>query len=332
MTDRFLAWIISGCLFVSGGTMLANPQKKVTGNVSRSKDGAKGVVFKLRPEKVDILVDGDPFTSYHYLGYQKPVFFPLRTASGIVVTRGYPMIPDVPGEVHDHPHHKGVWLTHGSINGVDFWSEGPQTGKILHREFLKMVNGDETGVMESRNDWVMPGGKTVLKENREVKIQSEPGWRVVDLHFTLTALDEAVMFGDTKEGSFGIRLAQPFAENSGGRIENSHGNVSEANCWGKQAEWVDFTTTIAGKTVGVAIFNHPRSFRFPTYWHVRGYTLFAANPFGLHDFLKDPSQDGSYQLKPRESMTLIYRVCIHPGSTEDARIAEHYKGYVEETK
>ena len=140
------------------------------------------------------------------------------------------------------------------------------------------------------------------------------------------------MFGDTKEGSFGIRLAQPFAEDSGGRIENSHGNVSEANCWGKQAEWVDFTTTIAGKTVGVAIFNHPRSFRFPTYWHVRGYTLFAANPFGLHDFLKDQSQDGSYQLKPRESMTLIYRVCIHPGSTKDARIAEHYKGYVEGIK
>ena len=159
MMDRVLAWTISRMFFVGSGIMLADPQKKVTGNASRGKDGAKGVVFKLKSEQVDILVDGDPFTSYHYIGDQKPVFFPLRTASGIVVTRGYPMIPDVPGEVHDHPHHKGVWLTHGSINGVDFWSEGPQTGKILHREFLKMVNGEKTGLWNPETIGLCRGGK-----------------------------------------------------------------------------------------------------------------------------------------------------------------------------
>ncbi len=300
--------------------------------VGSARTAGKGVEFKKGADRIEIFVGGALFTTYHFQGYNKPVFFPLLAATGTVVTRGWPMVPNLKGEVRDHPHHKGVWLTHGSVNGVDFWSEGPKTGTIVHKEFLEMKDGDSTGVLKSRNDWITPAGQKVLEELREVRVYQRSGVRVMDLDFVLTAVNGPVTFGDTKEGSFGIRLAHPFIEENGGRIENSLGGVGEANCWGKQADWVDFSTKIQGETVGVAIFNHPSSFRFPTYWHVRGYTLFAANPFGWHDFLKDSTKDGSYRLEAGQSMSLRYRVYIHPGSPREARIADQYRTYIQERK
>ena len=292
----------------------------------------QGIQFQKGPDQIEILVGGAPFTSYHFRGFNKPILFPLRAASGTIVTRGWPIIPNLPGEAHDHPHQKGVWLTHGRVNGVDFWSEDGKMGRIVHREFLEVKEGQLVGVIKSLNDWIVPGGQKIVEELLEMRVYDKPGVRIMDLDFQLTAVNGPVLFGDTKEGTFGIRLAQPFNEESGGRIENSLGGVGEAQCWGKQAAWVDFTTKIQGETVGVAILNHPGSFRYPTHWHVRGYTLFAANPFGWHDFLRDSSKDGSYRLEAGQSITLRYRVYIHAGSTQKAAIAEQYRTYLREIK
>jgi len=298
----------------------------------QNKNGSTGVFFRQQPGKIEILVAGAPFTTFYFQGYNKPIFYPLRAASGTIVTRGYPMIQDIPGEARDHPHHKGLWLTHGDINGLDFWAETSKSGKIVHRKFEQLKNDDHVGIIRSRNDWMSPEGKRVLEETREVKVYDLPHVRVMDFDFKLTAVEGPVKFGDTKEGTFGIRLAQPFSENQGGHIENARGGIGEKNCWGKQAEWVDFTTRIKNENLGVAIFNHPSSFRHPTYWHVRGYTLFAANPFGLHDFYDDKTKDGSYTLQEGESLVLRYRVYIHPGTTLAAQIANQYKVYTDTVK
>jgi hypothetical protein len=312
------------------GVVWANAAEKVAG---KSQERLRpGVYFKQSTDKVEVFVRGDSFTTYHFVGYNKPIFFPLRAASGTVVTRGYPMVRGLPGEAQDHPHHKGLWLTHGSVNGIDFWSEAPNGGKITHRRFELVSSGEKTGVLKSYNDWISPDGKRVLEEIREVRIHDLPGARVMDFDIKLTAVEDSVKFGDTKEGSFAVRLAQPFAENQSGRIENSRGSVGEKNCWGKQAEWVDFTATIKNENLGVAIFDHPASFRHPTYWHVRGYTLFAANPFGLHDFYNDPARDGSYTLPKGKSIDLRYRVYIHAGTTKEANIAGEYKIYGESVR
>src|SRR5262249_54142590 len=188
----------------------------------------------------------------------------------------------------------------------------------VHRRFERIAVDNNVGILRSQNDWLSSEGGNVLAEVREVRIQGLQGTRIMDFEFKLTALQDSVKFGDTKEGTFGIRLAQPFSENQEGRIENSRGGVGEKQCWGKQAEWVDFTARIKSETLGVAIFDHPSSFRHPTYWHVRGYTLFAVNPFGLHDFYNDPARDGSYTLQKGESITLRYRVIIHAGTTQEA--------------
>ena len=184
-------------------------------------------------------------------------------------------------------------------------------------------------MLQSENDWINPAGQTVLKEIREVTIHSQPGVRVMDFDLKVTALAGSVKFGDTKEGSFGIRLAQPFSDKNGGHMENSQGGQGEKGCWGKAADWVDYNAKINGEAVGVAIFDHPTSFRHPTHWHVRGYTLFAVNPFGLHDFYNDKSKDGSHKLQKGQSLSFRYRVYIHPGNTQDAKIADQYKAYVD---
>ncbi len=240
---RTLLILLATCLL-----LIQSPISSLAGAAKTDKAAkSQGVSIKQEAGKVEISVEGQPFTTYYFEGYNKPVFFPLRAATGTIVTRSYPMITGVAGEAQDHPHHKGLWFTHGDVNGVDFWSESDKTGKIVHRRFIAVKSGAKTGVLQSENDWVTPAGETLLREIREVKIHSQPGVRVMDFDVKLTALAGSVKFGDTKEGSFGIRLAQPFSEKDGGRMENSQGGQGEKGCWGKSANWVDNTAKINGE-------------------------------------------------------------------------------------
>jgi len=152
--------------------------------------------------------------------------------------------------------------------------------------------------------------------------------RWIDFQVKVTASDGKVVFGDTKEGSFGMRVAGSMRveRNQGGHIINSEG-LTDAAAWGKRAAWVDYSGPVDGEILGIAILNHPRSLRFPTYWHVRTYGLFAANPFGLHNFLNDPSADGSLTLEKGESFEMFYRVILHKGRADQAGIQEAFDKY-----
>jgi len=154
--------------------------------------------------------------------------------------------------------------------------------------------------------------------------------RWIDFDITVRATDKSVRFGDTKEGSFGVRVAGTMKVEAkpGGHIENSEGQT-DGGAWGKQAAWVDYYGPVEGETVGIAILNHPDSFRYPSYWHVRTYGLFAANPFGLHHFKGDNKIDASHTLQPGESFTLNYRVLLHRGDTKQADIAGAFQRYAE---
>ena len=291
-----------------------------------------GVVLQQRDRRVDILIDGKLFTSYHFKGYNKPIFFPLRSATGTVVTRGYPMIEDIPGESRDHRHHTGVWFTHGDVNGVDFWSETPESGTIRHQKFERVDSGTQMGVLKSHNHWLTGSGKLLLTETREARIYNRTEARVMDLEVILTASSGPVKFGDTKEGSFGMRLAEPFTEKKGLLIQNSEGARGEAGCWGKPARWVDYTTHVGSETLSVAILDHPDSFRHPTHWHARGYALFAANPFGLHDFYNDETKDGSYLLPEGATIRFHYRVYIHSGNAEQADVEQEFRAFAKDKR
>lgn len=275
------------------------------------------------PGGVAVKIDGQPFTEYLVQSGSKPILWPIIGPNGKRLTRNWPMDTGVPGETdRDHPHQRSLWFTHGDVNGIDFWSEGK--GRIEHREFVK-VSGGPTATIVTKNDWLSPdGSKLVCQDERTLGFGGDGERRWIDFEIVIKATAGPVVFGDTKEGSFGVRTASSMRVDSkkGGQIVNSDGNTNAA-AWGKPAAWVDYYGRVDDETLGIAILNHPSSFRFPTYWHVRTYGLFAANPFGLHDFTGGASK-GEFTLPEGQTLKLRYRVLLHKGDEKVGRVAEAF--------
>lgn len=283
--------------------------------------------------KVRVEINGDLFTEYVYQGAPHVYYYPLIGPGSLKMTRDYPMVKDSAGEEHDHPHHRSVWYSHGDVNGVDFWSETAKAGKIVHDQFLELKSGQEAGLIRSTSKWIAPDGNVVCTDERLLRVFNRPSnERVFDFEITLKAGDKPVTLGDTKEGSFGIRVAETMRLTHGknkpgkGHIVLSSGE-KDGKTWGKRGEWCDYYGPVQDKTVGIAIFDHPKNPRHPTTWHVRDYGLFAANPFGLSDFEKKPKKTGDLLIDAGKSVTFRYRVYLHEGDTESARVAERFKEY-----
>lgn len=290
-------------------------------SAERSKDG---VVVK---------IDGQPFTEYVTRSGSKPILWPILSATGLPVTRAYPMDPSKQEDKKDHIHHRSLWFTHGEINGVNFWAEESKKkdlGTIIHRRFVKTASGPQ-GLIVTENDWIGPDGqKKVCEDLCRFTFGADGANRWIDMTITLKASYGPVTFGDTKEGTFGIRVADTVrvTAKKGGKIVNSEGLVDDA-AWAQRASWVDYYGPIADQTIGVAVMNHPGSFRYPTYWHVRTYGLFAANPFGLKDFTKG-KLEGAFTLEEGKSITLRYRVLVHQGDEKQGKVAEAYAAFAKE--
>lgn len=257
----------------------------------------------------------------------KPYLFPLIGPTGVRVTRAYPM-EDVPGEDKDHPHQRSFWFTHGKVNGIDFWSEQTGHGTIRERQMDSWSFSGPVALVRTVNEWRGPDGKPVCEDERIFHIYGLASPRILDFDITIRANHGPVTFGDTKEGTFGVRVASSMDANrkGGGKITNAEGITNQA-AWGKASAWVDYTGPVEGKTVGIAILNHPESFRYPTTWHVRDYGLFAANPFGWHDF--GLGKSGDYTIPDGESIRLRYRVILHEGSTESAKLPAAFRAFAE---
>jgi hypothetical protein len=183
-------------------------------------------------------------------------------------------------------------------------------------------------VIETENDWIAPDGKKVCDDFRRLTFGAGGESRWIDFDITIQASEGPLTFGDTKEGMFGVRVAETMKVDAklGGRLVNSEGQVNDA-AWGQKASWVDYHGPVGGETVGLAILNHPKSFRYPTNWHVRTYGLFAANPFGLHDFPRGERLDGSYTIPKGESISFYYRVLLHKGDEKQGKVAEVFEAY-----
>jgi len=283
-----------------------------------AKPSSGGVVVK---------IDGELFTEYLTRSGTKPILWPILGPTGKPMTRAYPMVELPAGKTDDHPHQRSLWFTHGSVNGVSFWEESRKAGTIVHRRFVQIASGNEA-VIATENDWLGPDRKKVCEDQRRLAFGVTGDARWIDFDITIKATAGPLTFGDTKEGTFGIRVADTMKADGkrGGRIVDSEGRTN-ADAWGRRAAWVDYHGPVDGQVVGIAVLNHPRSLRFPTYWHVRTYGLFAANPFGLHDFPGGEKADGSYRVRSGESFSLYYRVWLHKGDQEQGKVAEAYQAY-----
>ena len=277
---------------------------------------------------LDIAVGGDRFTSYHYAEVPaRPYFHPVVGPGGALVTRGFPMEPDVPGETNDHPHHRGLYFAHGDVNDTNNWSEVAGHATMRHQGFERLTSGPVQGSFTQSLDWLDTAGVVVLTEQRTVTVYHTPDdERLLDAALSLHASAGAVIFGDTKEGGLiSVRVATSMDAKEAGRIENATGGIQEAETWGKRAQWCDYSGPVAGHTLGICLMDHPDNPRHPTHWHVRNYGLMTANPFGLRDYTRDPAQRGDLLLQNSARLTFRYRVLIHRGSAQDADLHARYQ-------
>ncbi|MCL5097915.1 MAG: PmoA family protein [Candidatus Omnitrophica bacterium] len=279
--------------------------------------------------KLRVEIGGQLFTEYNYQDVPRPFFYPVLGPGQAPMTRNWPM-KQAENEDHDHPHQKSLWFTHGSVNGIDFWADGPDKGRIVHEKFIKILSGVPQGIVHTQDKWMAPDGKIVCTDDRIMRFSSQTDCRILDFEITVHASHGAVTFGDTKEGSLGMRLAATLrlrGKVGQGHIVNSAGQ-RDNDTWGKRADWCDYYGPVNGQTVGVAIFDHPGNPRHPTWWHVRDYGLFAANPFGEHDFEGKPAGTGNLTIPAGHDLTFRYRLLFHKGDEQQSKVAERYLEYV----
>jgi hypothetical protein len=288
-------------------------------------------------DRIYVSIDGKPFTTF-FMGpdVPKPYLHPLRSASGKIVTRGFPM-EKIEGEPTDHQHQRGVFFGHMLVNGTNFWAnefdyKEKNLGKIVLRELGEAKGGKKSGSIVATFNWIDQDKKLVLTEKRTMKFYSDPSvppvLRMIDFEFVLIP-NGKVTFGDEKDGLFAIRVHPGLQEDKGpGKMTNAEGKEGEKNVWGQPSNWVDYVGTVDGEQLGIAIFDHPSNLRHPERWHARGYGLFAVNPFMLSQVVNDKTQKGDYVLEADQTLRFEYRVVIHTGDTKSAGIEALYQRYL----
>jgi Family of unknown function (DUF6807) len=312
-------------------------------------------------QQLDVTVDGHPFTSYCYWErLYKPVIYPLRSADGRIYSRSFP-VKMVPGERVDHPHHLSHWFNYGDVNGIDYWGTSDSVnltsghyGRIVHRSVDAISGGYGEGHIEVTMEWQTLEGRKQLSEHDKIYFRAPDELRIIDRVITLTAGEEKIVFGDTKEGSFGIRLTRSLEEpsdspqkfvDSAGKITevagmdntgvdgdylSSEGLRGSSQVWGTAAKWCILRGTVQSKPATVAIFGHPGNPTYPTYWHARGYGLFAANPLGWKAFT-DGEKELNFTLQPGESTVFRFRILISSNRLEAGETEKLYQQWLKDT-
>jgi len=297
---------------------------------------ADGITLSQDKGRIDVKIDGQLFTSYHYEGVPKPALYPVRWIDGTGMTRRFPMEKALPGESNDHVHHRSVFWGHRHVKGGkdgsihDFWGENSNSGKQVATE-VKIGNS-----ILAANKWVSKTGETIATDNRIIRFNGDKSSRIIDYTITIHASEGDIVLMDDKDAGMGFRVPDSMCVSPHGTAKikaegymlNSEG-VSGAACWGKSAKWVDYSGLVEGKILGVAMFDHPNNPRHPTSWHARSYGLCTANIFGKRHFekLKDKNA-GNYPLKIGQSLTFKYRLYWHASKGDAKKIEAQYRQWV----
>ena len=312
-------------------------------------------------KRIDVTIDGTPFTSFLWgTAQKKPVLDPIVAGDGLEITRGYPLTPHA-GERTDHPHHAGMWFNYGNVNGFDFWNNSDaikpedrhKMGTVGDVRVVSVKSGADRGELVYEDTWTTGEGKPLLKEHTRLLFSHRGSERTIDRVTTLEALDR-VVFHDDKEGLLGLRVARwlESPNEKGGTFTDADGRATKVDvasgagatgvyltsegkqgdaAWGTRGRWCTLTGAKDGKTVAIAIFDHSGNPGYPTYWHARGYGLFAANPLGRHIF--DPQAASfDFTLEKGRSATFQYRVSIYPRAVSAEEMNRAADAFAEERR
>lgn len=324
------------------------------------------VLDNTQTNSIDVIIDNVPFTSFFSPGEEilkKPVLYPIRSAQGTLITRGWPIDPR-PGERVDHPHHVGMWLNYEDVNGFDYWNNSTaidpekrlaKYGTIRHVEVLQMKSGAKQGLLKVKADWISADGKGELTadETTTYIFSGKGKQRIIDRITTLRA-ERDVLFKDVKDGMFALRVARelelpsktpeiftdangietkvPQLNNEGvsGNYRSSEGLEGE-KVWGTRGRWVNLSGKIKNEELAVIMIDHPKNISYPSYWHARGYGLFAINPLGTKVF-SNGKEETKLHLKAGETVTFRYRTVINSYKTTDAEIEKLAKSFAKSVK
>jgi hypothetical protein len=338
---RLTAILALAALAAGASAQTAGETKpKATLKTIAAKSPAQPVQVLPDPDRrrVDIVINSELFTSYRYpTNLKKPVLYPLAMADGTVITRNF---PPKAGERADHPHHVGLWFNYGDVDGIDFWNNSdaikpedrPHMGTIEHRKVVSAKSGADRGELEVETEWLGPDGKPMLNEHTKFIFRGTADSRSIDRITTLIALDKPVKFPDNKEGVIGMRVArslelpskkaETFTDSTGraitvaamdnsvvtGNYLTSEGKTGD-DAWGTRGRWCVLTGKVNQEPVSIAILDDPQNPGYPTYWHARGYGLFAANPLG-QKALSDGKETLNFALAAHQSVTFRHRILI----------------------
>ena len=307
---------------------------------------AQGFKWKEKKDekKLELQWNGKLITAYCYFdSTEKPILYPIKTLSGKTVTRGYPIAPRQ-GERTDHPHHAGLWFNYESVNGLDFWNNStaipqerkPHYGSIDHQKVLDVKASAKNASLQTTSHWVNNSGTVILEEHTTFNFSVDGSDFIIDRTAELKAVEPEVLFKDVKDGLIGLRVARalempskqqdkfvdangiettvPMTNNDGvtGIYLNAQGILGDA-VWSTRSEWVSLSGVLNNEKVSIAIIDHHDNINYPTYWHARGYGLFAANPLGAKVFSEGKSELNMV-LRKGETKTFRYRIVIHSGS------------------
>lgn len=319
------------------------------------------LVQNKKDQKIDVLVDGELFTSYLYTDklsvLKKTTLYPIISANGQAITRGFPIDPK-PNERTDHPHHIGAWFNYGDVNGLDFWNNSDaipenkqdKMGTIRHEKIVDLKSSGQQAELITNSNWLRPDGTVLLKEQTVFTFYAAEGKRIIDRKVTLTALEKPVLFKDNKEGMVAIRTTRELEHpsNKPVKLSDANGNVTDVpvldntgvtghylssegveggDVWGKRAKWVALSGTINQNDVTVVIMDQPNNVGYPTYWHARGYGLFAANALGQKIF-SEGKEELNFTMQPKETVTFIYRIEILDGQPNQEELESEYINFI----
>ena len=307
----------------------------------------RSVGFTLKSDiskkQIEVLYNGKLLTAYcYYDSVFKPILFPVNTVDGITVTRGYPIAPRA-GDKTDHPHHTGLWMNYESVNGLDFWnnsnaieqSKKPMYGTIFHDKIIKTIANKDSALITVTAAWKTSEAVTLLNELTTYTFKVKGARFYIDRRTKLTAAAKEVIFKDVKDGFFAIRVARelemPSKEDA--KFIDAHGNettiAADSNgvtgwylasngkegdsVWSTKGRWTMLTGKKQNEDISITIFDHPSNPGYPTYWHARGYGLFAANPLGRKIF-SGGKEELNLVIKPNASVAFHYLVMVQAGT------------------
>jgi hypothetical protein len=311
-----------------------------------SKKEPSNMEIKVAKDEIEFLSGKNIITRYRRgPSVSKPYFWPVYGLNQVPLTRAWPMVKGMPGESTDHVHQKSAWFCHGDVipeglplktkikgvEGVDFWSESQGHGRIVCTSVGDPVIDKTYCRIATNNQWQTADGITILKENRTISLHDFGPTRLFIVDIDLHADAMAVTFGDTKEGSFGVRVNDGIRESKGqGKLENAEGKVGEKACWGQISAWCDYSGPIDGTVAGIAIFDDPAN-PYPACWHSRAYGLMAANPFGRakSGFPAMKGKTDLVKLAKGDHLQLRYGLLVHPGDAKEGKVADYFQKFVQ---